>query len=189
MRMRGACTVPARAPARGRATIIAASSSSGGGDSEPTTAAPGVATTVEEPQEGAPVHDATGNGSTAPATTVEATDDKPTHLSWRPDAAALPAPVFAPLSSSEAVWTNIKLAFALPWRRFKRDSVLTFKLEGEISDQLQGRFSPGFSMPQILDSLEKAALDPRIAGIAVEISPLAVWRGREGGREGGEWVS
>lgn len=52
--------------------------------------------------------------------------------------------------------------------------MLTFKLEGEISDKLQGRFSPGFSMPQILDSLEKAAVDPRIKGIAVEISPLAV---------------
>lgn len=52
--------------------------------------------------------------------------------------------------------------------------MLAFKLEGEISDKLQGRFSPGFSMPQILDSLEKAAVDPRIKGIAVEISPLAV---------------
>mgnify|MGYP001810060505 CR=1 FL=1 len=38
----------------------------------------------------------------------------------------------------------------------------------------QGRFSPGFSMPQIIDALEKAAVDPRIKGIAVEISPLAV---------------
>jgi hypothetical protein len=52
--------------------------------------------------------------------------------------------------------------------------VLAFKLEGEIADQLQGRFAPGFSMPQIADALEKAALDPRVKGIAVEIAPLAV---------------
>jgi hypothetical protein len=29
-------------------------------------------------------------------------------------------------------------------------------------------------MPQIIDALEKAAVDPRVKGIAVEISPLAV---------------
>lgn len=34
---------------------------------------------------------------------------------------------FVPPSSFDANWTNIKLAFALPWRRFKSGSVLTFK--------------------------------------------------------------
>ena len=52
--------------------------------------------------------------------------------------------------------------------------LLPLQLEGEISDQLKGRFAPGLSVPQICDALEKAALDPRIAGVAVEINPLAV---------------
>lgn len=47
-------------------------------------------------------------------------------------------------------------------------------VSGVVPLHLQGRFSPGFSMPQIIDALEKAAVDPRIKGIAVEISPLAV---------------
>lgn len=118
-----------------------------------------------------------GNGtSTSSTTSSSTTDDKdaPKHKDWVPDASTLSALQFTPLSSGQKGWTNFKLAFALPWRRFKPEAVLTFKLEGEISDQLQGRFSPGFSMPQILDSLEKAAVDPRIKGIAVEINPLAV---------------
>lgn len=100
--------------------------------------------------------------------------DAPKHINWVPDASGLARLKFEPLSGSERGWANFKLLFALPWRRFKKDAVLTFKLEGEIPDQLQGRFSPGFSMPQIIDALEKAAVDPRIKGIAVEISPLAI---------------
>ena len=46
-------------------------------------------------------------------------------------------------------WTRCKLAFALPWRRFKKDSVLVFKLEGDISDQGRGRFDLGLSIPQV----------------------------------------
>ena len=30
-------------------------------------------------------------------------------------------------SGMEAFWTSFKLAFALPWRRFKNDSVLVIK--------------------------------------------------------------
>jgi protease-4 len=122
---------------------------------------------------------ANGNGVTAVSsnsTSSSSKDDKdaPKHLDWSPDTSTLSPLEFTPLSGTEKAWTNIKLAFALPWRRFKPEAVLTFKLEGEISDKLQGRFSPGYSMPQLLDSLEKAAVDPRIKGIAVEISPLAV---------------
>lgn len=131
----------------------------------------------------------TGSGLGSSATTVLAkaaetnsstnskadTDkDAPKHKDWAPDASTLTPLRFSPLSDTERGWTNFKLLFALPWRRFKKEAVLTFKLEGEISDQLQGRFSPGFSMPQIIDALEKAAVDPRIKGIAVEINPLAV---------------
>jgi hypothetical protein len=196
--------------------------------------------------------------------------DSPKHRSWVPDASTIAPLRYQPLSDSERGWANFKLLFALPWRRFKKDAVLSFKLEGEISDQLQvgglaiastcaggvfmhiisrknllrcmgqkqtgglfmvmesaytkparpcgclgtfswqrlaslwqhcglvccgwcccsiptssvasvvvclqGRFSPGFSMPQIIDALEKAAVDPRVKGIAVEISPLVVRR-------------
>ena len=76
-------------------------------------------------------------------------------------------------SGSDRFWTGCKLAFALPWRRFKNDSVLVFKLDGEISDQSRGRFDKGLSLPAICSALQKAALDPRIKGIAVEIGPLA----------------
>jgi hypothetical protein len=114
------------------------------------------------------------SNSTSSSSSSKDDKDAPKHLDWTPDASTLSPLEFTPLSGTEKAWTNIKLAFALPWRRFKSEAVLTFKLEGEISDKLQGRFSPGYSMPQLLDSLEKAAVDPRIKGIAVEISPLAV---------------
>lgn len=114
--------------------------------------------------------------STATNGSESSKDDKdaPKHLNWTPDGSNLAPLKFTPLSGTEQGWTNFKLLFALPWRRFKKDAVLAFKLEGEINDQLQGRFSPGFSMPQICDSLEKAAVDPRIKGIAVEINPLQI---------------
>jgi protease-4 len=50
------------------------------------------------------------------------------------------------------------------------------QLEGAIVDANKGFFdrSPGVSMPQLTQSLQKAALDPRVAGIAIEIEPLAV---------------
>jgi protease-4 len=161
------------------------------------------------------------NGSTPPSgaggSDGKDDSDAPSHLSWRPDASAIPPLAFTPLSGGQEAWTKFKLAFALPWRRFKPEAVLAFKLEGELSDKLQvglwpwlwvgvsavvvppvpahsspaacvhpppththtlqlpqGRFSPGFSLPQVIDSLEKAALDPRVKGIAVEIGPLAV---------------
>jgi protease-4 len=40
-----------------------------------------------------------------------------------------PAPLqYQEPSSSDKFWTSFKLAFALPWRRFKKESVLTFKV-------------------------------------------------------------
>ncbi|GAX84081.1 hypothetical protein CEUSTIGMA_g11505.t1 [Chlamydomonas eustigma] len=82
--------------------------------------------------------------------------------------------VYREPSATEQLWTKFKLGFALPWRRFKPDSVLVFKLEGDISDQGRGRFDPGLSVPQICQALQKAALDPRVKGLAVEIGPLQV---------------
>eukprot|EP00195_Chlamydomonas_chlamydogama_P015757 CAMPEP_0202909918 /NCGR_PEP_ID=MMETSP1392-20130828/50619_1 /ASSEMBLY_ACC=CAM_ASM_000868 /TAXON_ID=225041 /ORGANISM="Chlamydomonas chlamydogama, Strain SAG 11-48b" /LENGTH=725 /DNA_ID=CAMNT_0049599831 /DNA_START=187 /DNA_END=2361 /DNA_ORIENTATION=- len=81
-------------------------------------------------------------------------------------------------SGGQKFWTSFKLAFALPWRRFKKDSVLVFKLEGEVSDQGRGRFDSGLSVPQICQALQKAALDPRIKGVAIEVGPLAAGWGK-----------
>lgn len=93
------------------------------------------------------------------------------------DGAAEPAvpelPYVAP-TDSQKFWTGFKLAFALPWRRFKKGSVLSFKLAGAISDMQQGRFGSANSVPQICMALRKAAVDPRVAGICVEIGPLAI---------------
>lgn len=40
-------------------------------------------------------------------------------------------------SGGQKAWTSVKLAFALPWRRFKSESVLTLKLSGQIAEQPQ----------------------------------------------------
>ncbi|KAI8476080.1 MAG: peptidase family S49-domain-containing protein [Monoraphidium minutum] len=120
-----------------------------------------------------------GNGAEAAAPAPAAATSKGDKAEWDPaawraDASALLPLEFKPLDGGELLWSRLKMAFALPWRRFKKGSVLAFKLEGEVSDKLQGRFAPGFSVPQICSALEKAAVDPRIEGIAVEIGPLAV---------------
>lgn len=81
--------------------------------------------------------------------------------------------VFKEPSGMDKFWTSFKLCFALPWRRFKKDSVLVFKLEGDIADQSRGRFDNGLSVPAICSALRKAAVDPRIKGVAIEIGPLA----------------
>ncbi|VFQ80645.1 unnamed protein product [Cuscuta campestris] len=66
----------------------------------------------------------------------------------------------------------LRLLFALPWQRVRYGSVLTTKLRGEISDQLQSRFSSRLSLPQICENFTKAAYDPRISGIYLHIEPL-----------------
>lgn len=40
-------------------------------------------------------------------------------------------------SGGSKAWTNVKLAFALPWRRFKSEAVLTIKMSGSIAEQPQ----------------------------------------------------
>lgn len=42
---------------------------------------------------------------------------------WKDDELVWTAP-----SDSDKWWTKFKLAFALPWRRFPKDSVLAFKV-------------------------------------------------------------
>jgi hypothetical protein len=152
-----------------------------------TAQAPGAADIKTPVQHESP--EASGNGNNgysavqpAVAATAVASSkeekDAPKHKDWVPDPSSLAPMQFTPLTSSEQMWTKFKLLFALPWRRFKKEAVLAFKLDGAIPDQLQGRFAPGFSLPQICDALEKAAVDPRVLGIAVEISPLAVGTAR-----------
>lgn len=43
----------------------------------------------------------------------------------------------------------------------------------QISDQLKTRFSSGLSLPQICENFIKAAYDPRVSGIYLEIEPLS----------------
>ncbi|GLC74286.1 hypothetical protein PLESTF_001485100 [Pleodorina starrii] len=85
---------------------------------------------------------------------------------------------FAAPTDQDRFWTRLKLAFALPWRRFKQDSVLTFTLEGEVSDQARSFLDSGLSMPAVCGALRKAALDPRVQGVALEIGPLGIGWGK-----------
>ncbi|CAL9087598.1 unnamed protein product [Musa acuminata var. zebrina] len=68
---------------------------------------------------------------------------------------------------------KVRLLFALPWERVKKGSVLSMRLRGQISDQLKTRFSSGLSLPQICENFIKAAYDPRVSGIYLEIEPLS----------------
>lgn len=80
--------------------------------------------------------------------------------------------VYVEPSNSDKAMTFLKLMLALPWRRFKKGSALTMKLGGKIAEEMQSRFSSTQSLPDICNSLRKAAYDPRIKGIVVKIDPL-----------------
>lgn len=80
--------------------------------------------------------------------------------------------LYKPPTSMDQALTNLRLLFALPWRRFKSGSALSIKLGGKIAEQPQPRFSGTLSVPAICDSLIKAAYDPRICGLVVKIDPL-----------------
>ncbi|PHU23922.1 hypothetical protein BC332_09029 [Capsicum chinense] len=67
---------------------------------------------------------------------------------------------------------RLRILFAFPWERVEKGSVLTMKLRGEISDQLQSRFSSELSLPQICENFMKATYDPRISGVYFHIEPL-----------------
>ncbi|CAN4088310.1 unnamed protein product [Withania somnifera] len=73
---------------------------------------------------------------------------------------------------------KFRMLFAFPWERVRKGSVLTMKLRGQISDQLQSRFSSGLSLPQICENLVKAAYDPRISGVYLHIEPLGCGWGK-----------
>ncbi|KAL5724896.1 hypothetical protein ACHQM5_008103 [Ranunculus cassubicifolius] len=67
---------------------------------------------------------------------------------------------------------KLRMLFAFPWQRVKKGSVLSLKLRGEISEQLKSRFSSELSLPQICENFIKAAYDPRISGVYLQIEPL-----------------
>ncbi|KAL4185606.1 hypothetical protein AMTRI_Chr10g231500 [Amborella trichopoda] len=67
---------------------------------------------------------------------------------------------------------KLRMLIAWPWERVKKGSVLHMKIRGPIFDQLQGSFSSKLSLPQICENFIKAAYDPRIAGIYLQIEPL-----------------
>ena len=94
------------------------------------------------------------------------------------DASTLPELQYIKPSDLQGAITSFRLFFALPWRRFKSKSALTFKLSGAIAEQPQSRFSQTTSLPAICDSLQKAAVDPRVVGLVIKIDPLQVGWGK-----------
>lgn len=80
--------------------------------------------------------------------------------------------VYKKITGWKSFLVKIRMLFALPWRRVKKGSVLSMKLRGEISEQLKSRFSSELSLPQICENFIKAAYDPRISGVYLQIEPL-----------------
>ncbi|XP_070027611.1 serine protease SPPA, chloroplastic isoform X2 [Nicotiana sylvestris] len=78
----------------------------------------------------------------------------------------------------KSLLVKFRMLFAFPWERVRKGSVLTMKLRGQISDQLQSRFSSGLSLPQICENFIKAAYDPRISGVYLHIEPLSCGWGK-----------
>ncbi|KAM1789337.1 hypothetical protein ACFX11_039499 [Malus domestica] len=79
---------------------------------------------------------------------------------------------FEKASAWKSFVVKLRMLIAFPWQRVKKGSVLTIKLRGQVSDQLKSRFSSGLSLPQICENLMKAAYDPRIPGVYLQIESL-----------------
>jgi protease-4 len=75
----------------------------------------------------ATISDVTSNGAST-STSSDKDSSKPSHKDWVPDYSVLSPPSYSQPSGQDKFWTNLKLAFALPWRRFKKESVLTIKV-------------------------------------------------------------
>ena len=58
---------------------------------------------------------------------------------WQAPALPSGEMVFEPPSGPKRLATSLALLRALPWRRFKKDSVLVIELDGAISEKRQGR--------------------------------------------------
>ncbi|MED6155868.1 hypothetical protein PIB30_009341 [Stylosanthes scabra] len=79
---------------------------------------------------------------------------------------------FEPLTGWKKQLVKLKMLLAFPWERVQHGSLLSIKLRGRITDQLQSRYSRALSLPQICENFHKAAYDPRVAGIFLRIDPL-----------------
>jgi len=109
------------------------------------------------------------------ATDTQAAESTPAEASRSAPAAADDSRlVFKPPTGAERVWTTWNLLRARPWRRFAKGSVLFLKIGGEIGDKKAGPFGDKYSLGQICTALANAAKDPRVAGIYVTITPLAI---------------
>ncbi|KAI3686589.1 hypothetical protein L1987_80269 [Smallanthus sonchifolius] len=69
-------------------------------------------------------------------------------------------------------WMKLRLLIACPWEHVRKGSVLKMELRGQITDQLKTSFFSGLSLPQICENLIKAAYDPRISGVYLQIETL-----------------
>lgn len=67
---------------------------------------------------------------------------------------------------------NFKMFFAPPWQRFKGNSILALEMSGQIQDLLPDNFSKSISLPGLCDALTKAAYDPRVKGLYLNIDVL-----------------
>ncbi|GMH37280.1 hypothetical protein BSKO_05153 [Bryopsis sp. KO-2023] len=67
---------------------------------------------------------------------------------------------------------NFKMFFAPPWQRCKGNSILALEISGQIQDLLPDTFSRAVSLPGLCEALTKAAYDPRIKGLYLNIDVL-----------------
>ena len=66
------------------------------------------------------------------------------------DKLPLGKPTFSEKTAGAKGAIKFRLAFALPWRRFKSDSVLVLEVSGGIGEKRTGRFAPSaLTMPQV----------------------------------------
>jgi len=88
-----------------------------------------------------------------------------------------PAETYVAPTAAETFWRKLRLTlFALPWRRFPSESILCVRIGGDVPERVQGRFGggDGVSVPGLCATLRKAAVDPRIKGLAVRVDPVSV---------------
>ena len=90
---------------------------------------------------------------------------------------ALPAPV-AHEAAKKALREAAGYALLPPWKRVKRGSCLRINLGGAVTEvkqpagPLPGGGGGGVCLPEVCDSLVKAAHDTRITGVLLDIAPL-----------------
>ena len=91
---------------------------------------------------------------------------------------ALPAPA-APEAAKKALREAAGYALLPPWKRVKRGSCLRINIGGAVTEVKQpagplpgAGGAAGVCLPEVCDSLVKAAHDTRITGVLLDIAPL-----------------